>query len=369
MDSLSVLPGNTSSPAATSSPAPLAPLADVHVLSLGGIGPGPFAAMLLADMGAHVTRVVRPAPAGQPRPRDIVAHDILYRGQQVLELNLKDPDDVARLRERIPDTDIVLEGFRPGVAERLGLGPAELEQLNPALVYGRMTGWGQDGPRAQSAGHDINYLAISGALEPIAGAGGEPVPPLNFLGDFGGGALYLVSGVLAGLLRARAGGIGCVVDAAIVDGAAHMTAMLHSMLAAGEWAGPRRGNVLDGGAPFYTTYRTSDGRYMAVGALEPQFYAALLDGLGLREKLAHLEQHNRAHWPTLHAAFAAAFAARPQAEWTQVFAGTDACVTPVVSPSEVLDEPHLAARGTYLPRPDAPGHVQPAPAPRFGPLS
>lgn len=336
------------------------PLTGITVVHLGGIGPGPFAAMILADMGARVIRVVRPG-----NPADIVPHGVLYRGQETLEANLKDPDDVARVLDLITDAQLLIEGFRPSVAERLGLGPSDAASRNPALVYGRMTGWGQDGPLAQTAGHDINYIAISGALGAIAAPDGRPVPPLNFMGDFGGGSMYLVSGLLAALVHAQTTGEGAVVDANIVDGAASLTAMLHAFRNAGQW-GPTGTNVLDGGAPFYTVYKTSDGKWMSVGAIEPQFYAELLRLLDLTNELAGIDQNDQAEWPRVAQRFAEVFATKTQAEWVKIFRGTDACVAEVVSPDDVLDHPHLAARGTYRPTSDG---MEPAPAPRISPLA
>lgn len=336
------------------------PLTGITVVHLGGIGPGPFAAMTLADMGARVIRVVRPG-----NPADIVPHGVLYRGQETLEANLKDPADVARVLDLITDAQLLIEGFRPGVAERLGLGPSDVASRNPALVYGRMTGWGQDGPLAHTAGHDINYIAISGALGAIASPDGRPVPPLNFMGDFGGGSMYLVSGLLAALVRAQATGEGAVVDANIVDGAASLTAMLHAFKNAGQW-GPTGTNVLDGGAPFYTVYKTSDRKWMSVGAIEPQFYAELLRLLGLTEELTSTEQNDQSQWPRVAERLTEVFATKTQAEWIEVFRGTDACVAEVVSPDDVLDHPHLAARGTYRPTSDG---REPAPAPRISPLA
>ncbi|QPK79490.1 CoA transferase [Corynebacterium lizhenjunii] len=339
------------------------PLQDVRVVFLGGIGPGPFAAMVLADMGAHVTRIIRPEGDSD------IPHDILYRGQDTLVADLKSPEGRAQVLELLEHADALIEGFRPGVAERLGLGPADAHAANPALAYCRMTGWGQDGPLAHTAGHDINYIAVAGALEPIAGADGTPVPPINFMGDFGGGSMYLVAGLLGGLLQARSTGRGCVVDAAIVDGTAHLTAMLHSFRNAGQW-GPRGSNLLDGGAPFYRVYQTADTRYMAVGAIEPQFYAQLLERLGLTEELGAYPQYAQKHWPVVRAAFARVFATRTQEQWARHFAGSDACVSEVVAPAEVLDHPHLAARGVYrLADPSVPGHYEPAPAPRFIPAA
>lgn len=332
------------------------PLAGISVLFLGGIGPGPFAAMMLADMGASVTRVVRPG-----NPPAVVPHSILYRGQEVLEADLKDPGDVDKLRETLTTTDILIEGFRPGVAERLGLGPEETQAINPALVYGRITGWGQSGPLAHTAGHDINYIAVSGALHSIAGNDGTPVPPVNFLGDFGGGSMYLVTGLLAGVLQAKNTGRGCVVDAAIVDGAANLTAMLHAFRAEGQWQ-ERGTNLLDGGAPFYSVYRTADDQWMAVGAIEPQFYALMVEGLGLDDELSGFEQNDRGSWPTMKEIIARRFAEKTQAEWIDIFRGSDACVTEVVSPESVLEHPHLAARETYV---ESAGHTEPAAAPRF----
>lgn len=333
-----------------------APLAGISVLFLGGIGPGPFAAMMLADMGASVTRVVRPG-----NPPAVVPHSILYRGQEVLEADLKDPGDVDKLRETLTTTDILIEGFRPGVAERLGLGPEETQAINPALVYGRITGWGQSGPLAHTAGHDINYIAVSGALHSIAGNDGTPVPPVNFLGDFGGGSMYLVTGLLAGVLQARNTGRGCVVDAAIVDGAANLTAMLYAFRAEGQWQ-ERGTNLLDGGAPFYSVYRTADDQWMAVGAIEPQFYALMVEGLGLDDELSGFEQNDRGSWTTMKEIIARRFAEKTQAEWIDIFRGSDACVTEVVSPESVLEHPHLAARNTYV---SAEGRTEPAAAPRF----
>jgi alpha-methylacyl-CoA racemase len=317
--------------------------------------------MLLADLGAEVIRVDRPAgdsPALPPIP------DVPNRGKKRLIVDLKHPrgaEVVLRLAER---SDVLLEGYRPGVAERLGVGFAECQSRNPRLVYGRMTGWGQDGPLAASAGHDIAYIAITGALHAIGRAAGPPQVPVNYLGDFGGGAMFLAMGVLAALLEARQSGRGQVVDAAIADGTAMLQAMSYGMLAAGAWADQRGVNLLDSGAPFYDVYETADGRYMAVGALEPQFFARFVELLFAPEgPPADLPaQHDRARWPDLRARFAGRFASRPQADWTKVFEGTDACVAPVLSMTEAPRHPHLAARGTYA---EVDGVVQPAPAPRF----
>ncbi|MGC4896258.1 CaiB/BaiF CoA transferase family protein [Micromonospora sp. DT31] len=335
------------------------PLAGLRVVELAGIGPGPFAAMLLADLGADVVRVDRPGPGG---PSTVApGRDLLNRGKRSIVVDLKHPDGAEVVLGLAERAAILVEGWRPGVAERLGVGPQAALARNPALVYGRMTGWGQDGPLARTAGHDIDYIAVAGALHPIGRAGGPPQIPLNLVGDFGGGALYLVVGALAALHLARATGRGQVVDAAVVDGTAHLTTMFAGLLAGGAWQPERGRNLLDGGAPFYDVYATADGGHMAVGALEPQFYAELLRLLGLAD--ADLPaQHDVAGWPVLRARFAQVFAARTRAEWTGVFAGTDACVAPVLSLTEAPHHPHLAARGTFE---EHFGLRQPAAAPRL----
>jgi alpha-methylacyl-CoA racemase len=331
------------------------PLHGVRVVEVGGIGPGPYAGMLLADLGARVVRVDRPG-------EDLRAsHSVLLRGRRSVVVDLKSDlgrEAVLRLAAR---SDVLLEGFRPGVAERLGLGPEVALARNPRLVYGRMTGWGQDGPYAQLAGHDITYLAVSGLLDACVGPDGRPVPPLNLLGDFGGGGMLLALGVVSGLLHARASGEGQVVDAAIVDGLGSMSAMLQSMLASGMWAAPRGANLFDGGAPYYRCYRTSDDRWMAVGAIEPVFWSRLLVGLGLAPEDLGAEQLDAAAWPQLTRILEGRFASRTRDEWTTTFAGRDACVAPVLSMAEARADPHLAARGVYA----AGSPVQPAAAPRF----
>jgi alpha-methylacyl-CoA racemase len=334
------------------------PLSGLRVVELAGIGPAPFAAMLLADLGADVVRVDRLGP-GSPLSGD-ARFDLLNRGKRSIAVDLKHErgaDLVLRLVER---AGVLVEGFRPGVAERLGIGPDAALARNPRLVYGRMTGWGQDGPLATSAGHDITYIALTGALHAIGRAGGPPQVPLNLVGDFGGGALYLVVGVLAALREAERTGRGQVVDAAIVDATAHLTTMIHGLSAAGAWRDTRGVNLLDTGAPFYDVYETSDGRHMAIGALEPQFYAALVRLLGAGDDLP--DQHDVARWPELRRRFAEAFATRTQKEWAEVFEGSEACVAPVLSFGEAPQHPHLARRGTFE-HPD--GVRQPAPAPRF----
>jgi alpha-methylacyl-CoA racemase len=340
----------------------MGPLAGCRVVELAGLGPGPFAGMMLADLGAEVVRVDRPesSPAAGGGPQAADKTDVLGRGKKSVVLDLKRPDAVATVLDLVAGADVLIEGYRPGVTERLGLGPAQCLARNPELVYGRMTGWGQDGPLAQQAGHDIGYIALTGALHAIGEAGGPPQVPLNLVGDFGGGGTYLVIGVLAALWAVRAGGPGQVVDAAIVDGTAHLLGMMHGWLAGGSWADERGVNLLDGGAPFYSVYATADGRHMAAGAIEPKFYAEFINRLGLDEDPA--AQHDRSGWAGLRGRIAAAFAVRTQAEWTEVFAGSDACVAPVLSLREAAGHPHLAARGTLVTRD---GVLQAAPAPRF----
>lgn len=335
------------------------PLAGLKVVELAGIGPGPHAAMVLADLGADVVRVDR--PSGGLRIGEPGAPDPMLRGRRRVAADLKDPAGRETLLRLVEHADVLLEGYRPGVTERLGVGPADCHARNPRLVYARMTGWGQDGPLAARAGHDINYISLTGALHAIGRAGERPVPPLNLVGDFGGGSMLLVVGVLAALWEAQRSGQGQVVDAAMVDGASLLVQMMWGMRGQRLWTDAREDNLLDGHAPFYDTYTCADGRHVAVGAIEPQFYAALLAGLGLGgEELPH--QLDRAGWPTLRARFTEVFASRSRDEWAEVFAGTDACVTPVLPFSEVPAHPHLAARGTIVERDGLP---QAAPAPRF----
>ena len=333
------------------------PLTGVRVVELAGIGPGPFAAMLLADLGADVVRVDRPGGAGLAIDPD---HDITNRNKRSVIVDLKSADGPARVLDLAARADILIEGYRPGVAERLGVGPEACHARNPKLVYGRMTGWGQEGPLAPRAGHDIAYIALTGTLGMIGEPDRPPAVPANLLGDYAGGSLYLVVGVLAALHHARAGGTGQVVDAAIVDGTAHLSAMLHGMLATGGWQDRRGANLLDGGCPYYGTYETADGKYMAVGSLEPQFYAEFVTLLDLPE---HADaRKDRARWGELREAVAARFKSRTRDEWTSVFEGYDACVAPVLSLREAPHHPHLHARGTFT---DHGGITQPAPAPRF----
>jgi len=336
------------------------PLDGIRLVELAGIGPAPFACMMLADAGADILRVDRferasSSPDGRP------SIDLLNRGRRSVAVDLKHPEGVALVLSLVERADGLIEGFRPGVAERLGLGPEACLERNDALVYGRMTGWGQDGPLAARAGHDIDYIALAGALEPIGRAGEAPVPPLNLVGDFGGGGMLLAFGMVAALLSARTTGAGQVVDAAMVDGAASLMTMMGMLRAAGIWREERGANLLDTGAPFYEVYETSDGKYMAVGALEPQFYAEFVRLLGA-DLDAVGSQMDRERWPAMKQVVAAAFATRTRAEWTAIFEGADACVAPVLSPTEAPDHPHLVARGTFT---EVEGVVQPAPSPRF----
>jgi alpha-methylacyl-CoA racemase len=333
------------------------PLHGVRVVEIASLAPAPFGCMILSDLGAEVILVDRVGRAGGLAPADP-----LRRGRRSVGLNLKDPSALGALLRLAESADVLVEGFRPGVAERLGFGPDVCLQRNPRLIFARMTGWGQDGPLAHTAGHDIDYIAISGALGPIGRAGQRPVPPLNLVGDFGGGGMLLALGVLAALVERAGSGRGQVVDAAMVDGSALLTSFLHGMRAAGMWRDERGTNLLDGGAPYYDTYETADGRHVAVGALEPQFYAELLHRLGIEGE--HLPaQLDTTGWPVLRSRLTDVFKQRTQAEWVAVFEGSDACVSPVLTLSEAPGHPHNLARGTFT---EVGGVVQPAPAPRFG---
>jgi alpha-methylacyl-CoA racemase len=336
----------------------MGPLTGVRVIEIASLAPAPFGCMILADLGADVLRVDRAERSG---PQAAQPRDPLARGRRSIGLNLKDGVAVDLLLRLIDGADVLVEGFRPGVAERLGFGPDVCAARNPGLIFARMTGWGQHGPLAHTAGHDIDYIGVSGALGMVGRAGEAPVPPVNLLGDFGGGGMLLALGILAALVERAHSGVGQVIDAAMVDGSALLTSFVYGLRAAGGWQDSRGSNLLDGGAPFYDTYATADGEYVAVGALEPQFYAALLHGLGLAD--AGLpDQHDRAGWPVLRQRFGATFAKRTRAEWEQVFAGTDACVSPVLSLAEAPAHPHAIARNAFV----AVGDVtQPAPAPRF----
>ncbi|QDY79458.1 CaiB/BaiF CoA transferase family protein [Streptomyces qinzhouensis] len=334
------------------------PLAGVRIVELGGIGPGPFAGMILADLGAEVVRVDRPAEHGGPS-----RHPVLHRGRRSVTADLKDPRGAAVVRRLIDGADALIEGFRPGVTERLGLGPESCLERNPRLVYGRMTGWGQDGPLAQAPGHDINYIAVAGALAQVGPADGDPVVPLNLFGDMGGGGMLLALGVSAALYSAKVTGRGQVVDAAMTDGTAIQMALLQGLLRTGRWTEGRGSNLFDGAAPFYRTYRCADGRHIAVGCVEPQFYAETLRVLGLTDDPQFARQHDREAWPAMATRLAGLFAARTRDDWAAAFEGTESCVTPVLDWTEAARHPHNAGRGTYRITPD--GFPEPGTAPRF----
>ncbi len=336
------------------------PLEGVRIVELAGLGPAPFAGMMLADAGADIIRIDRSDRAAYP-PLEGAHVDLMNRGRRSVAVDLKHPDGVALVLDLVAGADGLMEGFRPGVAERLGLGPEECLARNRKLVYGRMTGWGQDGPLARTAGHDIDYIALSGALGAIGRVGERPLPPLNLVGDFGGGGMLLAFGMLAAILSARTTGTGQVVDAAMVDGAAALMAMTYTLRSAGIWLDERGTNMLDTGAHFYEVYECADGGYFGVGAIEPQFYAELMRLLGLGDEDLST-QMDRDTWPAMKERFAAIFATRTRDEWEAVFAGTDACAAPVLSPGEAPDHPHNQARGTFT---EVAGVVQPAPAPRF----
>jgi alpha-methylacyl-CoA racemase len=338
------------------------PLDGVTVVELAGIGPVPFAGMLLSDLGADVVRVDRPAMvAGADPARPTI--DPMARGKRSVGVDLKHPDGVATVLRLVAGADVLIEGFRPGVAERLGVGPDACLAANGRLVYGRMTGWGQEGPLADEAGHDIDYLAVAGVLAHIGRAGAPPTPPINLVADFGGGANLLVVGVLAALFDAGRTGVGTVVDAAMVDGAALLMAPFWAARATGFWQDERGTNLLDSGAYFYDVYECADGRFVAVGAMEAQFHAALLAGLGLDEEDDLPEQLDRSAWPAMKERLAEVFRTRSRDEWVATFAGADACVAPVLTMGEAAEHPHLRARGTIV---ESGGVLQPAPAPRVG---
>ncbi len=336
------------------------PLAGLRVLEVGGVGPGPFCTMLMADMGAEVIRIDRKnaGESGLPVERRF---DVMYRSKRSVAMDLKKPVAVEAIRRMVARADVLVEGFRPGVMERLGLGPEACLSLNPRLVYGRMTGWGQDGPLAKAPGHDLNYIALSGALHAMGPKEGPPAIPLNLLGDFGGGAMYLAFGILCALHEARSSGKGQVVDAAMIDGTTSLMSMVYGVFAAGYWRDERASNRLDSGAPWYQVYETRDAKWVAVGSTEHSFYLNTMEVLGLRAQ-DFPEQHDRAGWPQVKAAMAAAFKERTRDEWVQAFEGTDTCFSPVLSLAEAPGDPHQRARGNFV---EVAGVTQPAPAPRF----
>lgn len=331
------------------------PLAGVRIIEFDGLGPVTLAGMVLADMGAEVLRLKR--PAGAAVAFEEVGGAILHRGRAAVEVDLKSAADLEAVRRLIGAADALIEGFRPGVMERLGLGPEACQALNPRLVYGRVTGWGQTGPLADQVGHDLNYLGLTGALHAMGGADRPPPPPLNLVADYGGGAMMLVSGVLAGVIAARAGGRGHVVDAAMTDGVGVLSSLFHALGARGLWSSARESNLLDGGAPFYRCYACRDGGFVAVAALEPRFFAALLAGLEI--DAAEVNQYDRDSWPVLQARFADLFATRDRDAWAAHFAGTEACVTPVLTFAEARAHPQAVDRNAFTP------DGAPAPAPRF----
>jgi alpha-methylacyl-CoA racemase len=333
------------------------PLHGIRIIEMAGLAPGPFAAMMLADMGAQVLRVDRPDPSPRAMDQRFYFTD---RSRRSIAVDLKSPEGAALIRRLLGGADALIEGFRPGVMERLGLGPEACLALNPRLVYGRMTGWGQDGPLAAAPGHDINYIALAGALEAVGEAGGPPVIPLNLVGDFGGGGMYLAFGIACALIEAARSGRGQVVDAAMVDGAASLMTYFFGYRAGGQWPG-RGQSVTGGGSPFYAVYETSDGKYVSVGAAEPKFYAELLrltglDGAGLPDRA------DRAHWPAIRARLAEVFRTRTRDAWCALLEASEACFAPVLSMEEAVAHPHNRARGTFI---EVDGMVQPAPAPRF----
>ncbi|WP_370281897.1 CaiB/BaiF CoA transferase family protein [Pseudooceanicola sp.] len=329
------------------------PLAGLRVVEMAGIGPAPLAGQFLADLGAEVTLIARKSAAAHPA-------DINNRGKRSVALNLKHPEGVAAAMALIAGADVLIEGFRPGVMERMGLGPAECAERNPGLVYGRMTGWGQDGPMAQMAGHDINYLGLTGFLHAIGRADDVPTPPLNIGADYAGGTMFLLFGIMAALWERQTSGRGQVIDAAMVDGASALMALVHSMIAMGRWSEARESNLLDGGAP-HLTYACADGKFLALGPLEPQFFAEMIARAGI-DDAQRADQTDPARWPERREDYAAIFRQKTRDEWTAIFDGTDACATPVLTWSEAADHPHLAARQTFVVRD---GVTQAAPVPRF----
>jgi alpha-methylacyl-CoA racemase len=339
------------------------PLAGIRIIELAGIGPGPFCGMMLADHGAEVIRIDRPAPGGDPRgPVARNIHDPLLRSRTNMALDLKSPDDIARLRELVKTADGLIEGFRPGVMERLGLGPDVLLGDNPRLVYGRMTGWGQTGPYAAAAGHDINYIALSGVLGALGRNGEKPTPPINLVGDFGGGAMMLAFGMVSALLGVKNGAPGQVIDCAMTDGSALLMAMMWGFRSTGLWRDERGANMLDTGAAYYDTYETADGKFVSIGSIEPQFYALLREKLAITDDPLFDAQHDRAQWPAQKARLAEIFKTRTRDEWCATMEATDVCFAPVLGFDEAVAHPHNRDRGTFI---EVGGVLQPAPAPRY----
>ncbi|MHA3019914.1 CaiB/BaiF CoA transferase family protein [Mycobacterium sp. BMJ-28] len=331
------------------------PLHGLRVVELAGIGPGPHAAMILGDLGADVVRVDRPTASNSP------AKDAMLRNRRSVTADLKSAEGKQFVLDLVAKADVLIEGFRPGVTERLGLGPEDCAKVNEKLVYARMTGWGQDGPRALQAGHDINYISLNGVLHAVGRKGEKPVPPLNLAGDFGGGSMFLLLGILSALWERQSSGKGQVVDAAMIDGSSVLIQMMWSFRAQGLWTDERGANMLDTGAPYYDTYETADGKHFAIGAIEPQFYAELLAKLGL-DPASLPGQNDMARWEELRSAFTEVFKTKTRDEWAQIFSGSDACATPVLAFGEVLTEPHIAARDTFY---ETGSGLQPMPAPRF----
>ena len=335
------------------------PLQGLKVLEIAGIGPGPFCGMMLADLGADVLRVDRAERVGRGTP-DSARFDVLARGRRSVGVDLKNPEGVATVLDLVEQADVLIEGFRPGVAERLGIGPDDCLARNPRLVYGRMTGWGQTGPYAHTAGHDINYIALSGALHPIGRRGEAPVPPVNFVGDFGGGGMMLAFGVCAAVIEARTSGKGQVVDAAMTDGSALLTTMFHGLVATGAWTTERGTNLLDTGSHMYDVFECADGEYISLGSLEPQFYAEMCERLGI--PIDEMPEYDRPRWPEFKERIRAVVLTRTRAEWCELLEGTDVCFAPVLSLTEAPAHPHNVARSTFV---EIAGVTQPAPAPRF----
>lgn len=332
----------------------------VTVIELAGLGPAPFCGMMLADHGARVIRIERPGHA--VRFGDNGNRDILNRNRERIELDLKRPESIEQIKELAKSADALIEGYRPGVMERLGLGPEDMLAINPGLVYGRMTGWGQDGPMAAMAGHDINYIALSGALHTYGRKGGKPTFPVNAVGDFGGGGMMLAFGVVAAILHARTTGVGQTIDCAMVDGAAILSAMTYTFFGNGQWRDERGVNLLDSGAHFYDTYQTADGKWISIGSIEPQFYALLLEKAGLTEDPDFAHQMDQANWERLKERFEKLFLSKSRDEWCELMDGTDICFAPVLSLAEAPLHPHNVARGTFV---EEGGLIQPAPGPRF----